>query len=95
MKPATALPWETTYSTTEDTFGVCAFGGGDVLAQDMSNEDADYIVAAANAYPRLVAALRDMVLIAEGSGINDMGPEDAAICRNAAALLRELGESEQ
>lgn len=38
----------------------------------------------------LIASLRDMVAIAEGSSICDMAEADAAICRNASALLNKL-----
>lgn len=94
MKPATPLPWK-----------VSGLGylsdGKKVLARtesaptqyqqriDLCMEDAAYIAHAANAYPRLVEALRQMV-----GAMHQMDKGHHGDVLAAAALLRELGELE-
>jgi hypothetical protein len=79
VKPATPLPWDRAPVYPDVYYG-------DPYV-DMDDADAVYIVHAANAYPKLVAALRKYVeslehplhrLVLDGS--------------EGRALLRELGE---
>ena len=91
-KPATPLPWK-----------VAAVGdlriihGGNPHARiatwrgKVVNADPAYIAHAANAYPRLVAALRDLVKAEEEYGDQDNAAVNEAWAP-AQALLRELGE---
>lgn len=53
---------------------------------ELAPENAAYIAHAANAYPRLVEALREQLQAYEG----DFGPQH--ISTRHRALLRELGE---
>lgn len=108
MKPATALPWTVTPDpeahdgemdivsaqgcpASEHWFIASTYGIDD--EGDDSRRNAAYIAHAANAYPKLVEALR--VAIKEADGWFDDsrgGPcEDVDSCR---ALLRELGETQ-
>lgn len=93
--PATALPWETSMVQTKGgaLFDVCAAGGGDMIAdvQGGGYEDAAYIAHAANAYPRMVDALRqirDAEELSTGSFVCDF----ATLQSIAGSLLRALGE---
>lgn len=82
QKPSTSLPWEPIklpghYGVVnEQDLRVC---------ESQDSEDAAYIVHAANAYPKLVEALRNAL----------RGDKFKAIAElEAADLLRELGEAE-
>lgn len=94
MKPATPLPWNVPakyprYVEGGSLQGVCktysaSVGGGD-------SQDASYIAHATNAYPKLVEALRELMLRCDGpEGICKDG--DNIQTHNAHGLLRELGE---
>jgi hypothetical protein len=86
IKPATPLPWEIEPSPH----------GGAILVRPGSPQshvqlyDAAYIVAACNAYPELVAALRNIIEPdSDGFTILSQGNKDAQRIR---ALLAKLGE---
>ena len=88
MKPATALPWRTREQWPE---GVSVQSDLGPVAKRIKPEDAAYIVAAANAYPRLVQALKALVEAEEIYG------DQESVALNevwlpAAVLLRDLGE---
>ena len=85
MKPATPLPWKVDENNelppaviedTEDGIGVC---------EEMNAQDAAYIVAACNAYPKLVAALREIANLPDGDFY------DCPLGK-VRLLLRSLGE---
>lgn len=91
--PATPLPWR----RAPQSRGAHRLLAGDKLVGEASHynegayENAAYIAHTANAYPRLVEALRGMVDVADTLGGN--APE--ILWRQAEAsraLLRELGE---
>ena len=92
MKPATPLPWVA--KGDEDHAFIIGGNPQEILAdcsidrvrpiEDKTN--AAYIVAAANAYPRLVEALRRIAILA---GNGEMGPSRVAEVNH---LLRDLGE---
>ena len=99
-KPATPLPWENTrrddgkgnWSTND--IGQAVNLGGFIVARTIGHgarqwDDSAYIVHAANAYPRLVEALRDALsaLVCEGHHEGVSRP-----VTDGRALLRELGE---
>lgn len=97
-KPATALPWEFRPDATEANpywRGASMWSGGAcVVRMDFTNahgqgaQNAAYIAHAANAYPRLVAALR-----AATARLQQETDGDAwTLHQQGAALLRELGE---
>ena len=104
-KPATPLPW--TVGKTTRIGGVeiqsVDINAGDYAGEAYTPQDAAYIAHAANAYPRLVEALRKSMqhcdqlsstanTIAAKNGLGrKVHPED--FTEHAAALLRELGES--
>ena len=87
-KPATPLPWtiETDAMYGAKVLGPTINGAQDILSQSGAN--AAYIVAACNAYPELVAALRHLVNMAMTR--DDQAREDA-LC-TSRALLAKLGE---
>lgn len=67
-KPATPLPWDWMSNDKEGGAGIVVLrsdGQIEEVAADATRADAAYIVHACNAYPRLVAALREVRLIAE------------------------------
>jgi hypothetical protein len=89
-KPATALPW----SVNAAQVGYTAVEAVNVRSVARANggkkdrENFVYIAHSANAYPKLVGALRDVLAM--------MHPEavDGLIAAHAHALLRDLGELE-
>lgn len=85
--PATPLPWEETFDTSDETWGLCVADGGDVLAQLMNEGDAKFALHAANAYPRLVEMLTHALDELEAPDISRHWTIE-----NGYALLRELGE---
>lgn len=92
--PATPLPWKTDENDELPPAVIRDNEYGDGIAEVQGEQnDADYIAHAANAYPKLVEALR---VIADRPPADD--GEHAAevnwIVATAAALLRELGEAE-
>ena len=88
-KPATPLPWEVDEEATVCANNtVVAFTSTRVSAYQ--DEDAGYIAHAANAYPKLIAELRKIV-VPDDEGWTIIAGKSAA---SALALLRELGEIE-
>lgn len=57
-------------------------------------EDAKFIVHAANAYPKLVEALRDLIAVDDSAADTDHAGRFGGALDPARALLRELGEAE-
>ena len=103
MKPATPLPWNivgdqksgaivkagdgiASHVAKYNDQWVCEEHGNE--ASDAAFRNAAYIVHAANAYPRLVAALRRTHARLAAYGTSDAADQ-------ALALLRELGEVAQ
>ena len=97
MKPATPLPWRVASNISDtrvagsDGIGVANTGGVSPRREDHAEcgANAAYIVAAANAYPRLVEALRDVQQHLDAR-YADTGLD--VIRQQNAALLRDLGE---
>jgi hypothetical protein len=91
-KPATALPWSVAGFSTSRVRGVHAASGKLRNVADFveyvgdKGEDAAYATHAANAYPKLVEALRGIL---QGDGAS--WATRATVARD---LLRELGEAE-
>jgi hypothetical protein len=92
VQPATALPWKHTGTHYADCGGrfqeVVGHEGREVISEcGPCAEDAAYLVHAANAYPRLIAAVKAMQQAAH------LGESwDADDFRAVDALLRELRE---
>lgn len=80
VKPVT--PLQPLPFSTGSIDKIISAADGETVAQVASIQDAAYLVHAANAYPKLVEALR---IAAEQMGHGPYGME-------ARALLRELGE---
>jgi len=89
--PATPLPW-----MFDDARGAIRVdAGGHQAAPHLAHltvrsrdGDGSYLAHAANAYPKLVEALRKMLFLAAMEGPADETP----VQTDAVALLRELGE---
>ena len=95
-KPATPLPWEKyagDYSEIEGQRMAVVVGKtciSDAL-DAVHQSDAAYIVHAANAYPQLVAALRELMLRCDGDeGVRADGSNIQTM--QASAVLHNLGE---
>ena len=101
--PATALPWHLGLKQAEqivyDSKGwavanATVYHGKADLAETKAN--AAYISHAANAYPQLVAALRECLTDANAVGMRDAGPKARKrmdyISAQVSALLASLGE---
>ena len=59
MNKHTPGPWEETYNTSDNTWGVCLPEGGDVLAQLIENQTNATLLAAAPAmYEALVKTMK-------------------------------------
>ena len=97
-KPATALPWEVgghprdnSGTAWREILAENAEFGKVYVAQGFG-PDAAYIVTACNAFPQLVAALRDLLVTVDlwerGAEESERGDPE----RNARAILRSLGE---
>ena len=93
MKPATPLPWA--LSEQRIHYAIASYKTQQRVAEirhcegpngHNTKDNAAYIVAACNAYPALVAALRESLQAYEG----DFGPMH--ISTRHRALLRSLGE---
>ena len=88
QKPSTSLPWEPIklpghYGVVnEQDLRVC---------ESQDSEDAAYIVHAANAYPKLIEALRVSLRV---SSLPFDHADKRANPERLRALLRELGEAE-
>ncbi len=90
-KPATPLPWTVEHGNhviggNQERSRV-AVGSLSVAEYRVADQNAAYIAHAANAYPRLVEALRELAE-ASGRGIEACVNAEA----RAESLLRELGE---
>ena len=87
--PATPLPWKTSGGCLNPHLSM-------TLDADAHRIDAAYITHTANAYPKLVEALRSAVdaIPAEYCGHEGQCGADVKGCyvRKFAALMRELGE---
>ena len=92
MKPATPLPWS--IATAAHHVQLSAVSSGSALRtvevlgfdRDANEKDTAYLAHAANAYPKLVEALRQAIAAdpSQAKGDGHLSP--------AVALLRELGE---
>lgn len=94
MEPATRLPWSHNGGRAVYSDGALAEVNGPISE---AKQDAAYITHAANAYPKLVQAVRVMiersVHISRSGGIPAL--DDMRYAEEAAtALLHELGEAE-
>jgi hypothetical protein len=95
MKPVTPLPWKIEI----DIDAVDIVGADDANVACYANKNADYLVHAANAYPKLVAGLHAFLADAEMvldalQATNGLGAR-ATFAANeitARALLASLGE---
>ncbi len=101
-KPATPLPWDNAGSTPQQaTIDKGNFCIGDCGSGSGAHQNAAYIVAACNAFPQLVAALRELheiderKLAASERRVYKIGHSviQERVERNRA-LLRSLGESQ-
>ena len=100
MNPATPLPWRVASNISDtriagsDGIGVANTGGVSPRREDHAEcgANAAYIVRAANAYPRLVAALKEAAQ--RGRQVCDAvdGVQWEHEVRGHEALLRDLGE---
>ncbi len=91
MKPATPLPWK--LHREFEIGSINLNGDGDYAGQGYSNGDANYILAACNAYPQLVAAAKHAMETMLKRGV----PTQHELLESAAqirALLRSLGEAQ-
>ena len=99
MSEHTPLPWKTKYfscpnivsvengecvTTIDGNFIEVLEGEDDRFSTDRNEANAEFIVKACNAYPKLVELLMDIIIT--------MHPADKKY-RKAKALLEELGES--
>jgi hypothetical protein len=92
MKPRAPLPWECDLDRTRAHSRLIRSVGGEVIAYDVGAPDADYIVHAANAYPKLVEMLKT---ISSGGYViaRERGGEQTILpVKQIKALLTELGE---
>ena len=80
-QPATTLPWNDLYPVTG------------ALPAKQREQDVAFALHSANAYPRLVAALRDAYMRAALAGSGQQPKEsNSEACERFGNLLRELGE---
>lgn len=102
-KPATPLPWAVgkDWSTHNrpTRFWETGIDNGDVpvadtcgASQQEARQDAQYIVQAANAYPKLVEALRKVANAMVPPSETHHSDEIDAAQHEARILLRDLGE---
>lgn len=95
--PATPLPW------IPSVKGILSTTGNDVAYVYFEFKDTGYIAHAANAYPKLVEALRSVVGLAEAHASRLVREREStefaagahaaeADCAKVRALLEELGE---
>jgi len=82
-KPATPLPWE---AADREVRGYGNPRGTVTMDDDTLPQDAAYIAHAANAYPQLIAALRD-AQTALDAGLNSGDAVAAAQTMDDAALM--------
>lgn len=83
-QPATPLP----FSTKDDDI-IYGADGSDAGAPEVSDQNLAYVIHAANAYPKLVEALRKLVRQAMPDPDKATGAHIAA-----ASLLGDLGEEQ-
>ena len=103
VKPATPLPWTHSgaaircpgYPQANGSFTLACTGDDETPHNDAQAQksDAAYIVAACNAYPKLVEALRATVQTADEFAQEHQLAGESACITVARALLRELGEA--
>ena len=69
--PHTSLPWHVgdSFDFEADKLLAVRDAGGDIVADALFARDAAYIVHAANLYPELIAALRELLRWSAGSGM--------------------------
>ena len=90
-KPATSLPWK--WSGQIGANGDHFINGAQDHVTRADPQDAAYIVTACNAFPQLVAALRELMLRCDGEeGVRADGSNIQTIA--ASGLLQSLGELE-
>ena len=92
--PATSLPWETTDTCSNNVFDVLRRASPSSIKKDIcigNAQDAAYIVHAANAYPKLIEALRVSLRV---SSLPFDHADKRANPERLRAILRELGEAE-
>jgi hypothetical protein len=87
MKPRAPLPWESDLDRTRAHSRLIRSVGGEVIAYDVGAPDADYIVHAANAYPKLVEMVK---WLSDGATVRGQW---SLLARQARELLKELGET--
>ena len=89
-KPATALPWKY-QAEGRAQFGILGSARLPAPHPTAQNNqtDAAYVAHAANAYPRLVEALRGVELIAR---VNAPLTDGSSMHKSICALLHDLGE---
>lgn len=91
--PATPLPWHNATLRTEQEHESGAVGTPYGRFRVNHNKDAAYIAHAANAYPRLVEALRDALALLDEIHAPSRAFWSGAPARDRGrTLLRELGE---
>ena len=96
-KPATPLPFRSEDTTvkyvTHGAWHTIARLNDKKYTNEANKENAAYLAHAANAYPKLVAALREYVNVVESvNNPNSFGVEVRDAGAPARALLRSLGE---
>jgi hypothetical protein len=92
FEPATPLPWYGAGTGNHQGVVISEVDGANV-AVAYDKLDVPYIVQAANAYPRLVAALRNAYARAALFGSGQIPAEsEAEVCEEFGALLCDLGE---
>jgi len=103
-KPATPLPWQSTKRAMQlGVSNVWMTAGGRRVFMGAEGRhvgraylpvepavvtDMDYAAHTANAYPKLVDALREAI-----EGLEDFGPDADSYRNRALAALREIGEA--
>ena len=87
-KPATPLPWKSVQAD-QGSFSTFWILDEEREDADVDDQNADYIAHAANAYPKLVEALRNALEQIDHQAASAAGWPDS---ENARILLRELGE---
>jgi hypothetical protein len=95
--PATSLPWKLKQDKAAPYSGIYTETGKQITHENgaTSDENAAYIVHAANAYPKLVEALRETLRDRlTQANLHQLPPGIRARLESARALLRELGEAE-
>lgn len=99
MRPGTPLPW-VRREKVDCNYGRYSAAMGPVIldpsegeyAEACSEDDAAYIAHACNAYPRLVASLKECLALVESDYTGTKGDLSNGVAPRAAALLTELGE---